>query len=181
MTTAPLPPEYVADSAVDESLDRELREILSQSFTAAHDSVFKHRRYFNEPPAHRWIIRAECGALAAHLATHEKAFQIDQESIPFGGIAEVCVRPEFRGQKLVKRLLTEAHSWLIAQHTPFAALFGSFQYYGSSGYSPVNNVYQEVTDEQGHLSRKIAENFLVAHLGTRSWPTGDVLLPGKFF
>jgi len=181
MTTNPLPPEYVADSAVDESLDRELRELLSQNFTAAHDSVFKHRRYFNEPPAHRWIIRAESGVLAAHLAMHEKAFQIDQESTSFGGIAEVCVRPEFRGQKLVKLLLAEAHARLIAQHVPFAALFGNSQYYGSSGYSPVSNVYQEVTDEQGHLSRKPAENFLVAHLGTRSWPTGDVFLPGKFF
>ena len=81
----------------------------------------------------------------------------------------------------VKTLLAAAHTWLAAQQTPFAALFGNTQYYSSSGYAPVTNVYQEVADEYGHPGRKTAENFLVANLGSRSWPSGDVFLPGKFF
>jgi predicted N-acetyltransferase YhbS len=181
MSTTHLPPTYIADADVDESLDRELRELLSQNFTGAEDTVFKHRRYFNEPAAHRWIVRGTDGVLAAHLAVHDKAFQLDHETLPFGGIAEVCVRPEFRGQKLVKHLLAEAHVWLTAQKVPFASLFGDPQYYGSSGYIPVTNVCHEVADEQGRIQRKPAAHFLVASLSPRPWPTGEIFLPGKPF
>lgn len=181
MQSSPLPITYISDAAVDEALDLELRALLSQSFTGAPDSVFEHRRYFNEPPAHRWIVRGNQGILAAHLAIHEKTVTLDGEEIRFGGVSEVCVRDEFRGQKLVKQLLAEAHRWLSQHDYPFAALFGKPIYYGSSGYVAVDNVFQDSVDEQGNPIRKRAEGFLVAQLSTRPWPGEDVFLPGKSF
>ncbi len=62
--------EYVADASVDPALDVALRRLLCTCFPKT--PVFRDRRYYNEPPAHRWLIRGSDGDPVAHVAVHEK-------------------------------------------------------------------------------------------------------------
>lgn len=174
--------QYIADLDVDDRLDRELRELLSTCFTKPQDYVFKERRYFNSMPAHRWIIRGEDGALAAHLAVHERVLTTDTFSCPVGGLAEVCVHPSHRGRGYVRLLVAEAHGWMRENGYAFGALFGDPRYYSSSGYVAVTNLYCDVPDGNGRLSRQRAEGALVVSLAGVAWPKADVAyLPGLCF
>lgn len=172
-------PEYVADVSVNDLLDASLRNLLSACFTKT--PVFRDRRYYNEPPAHRWLIRGPDGEPVAHVAVHEKQIFSGERVIPFGGIAEVCVHPDFRGQGYVGRLLAGAHAWLKDQAFPFAVLYGNPQYYSSSGYMTVTNLYRDLPDENGQIIRRPTEWAMVLPLGSQPWPEGEVYLPGPAF
>lgn len=182
MTTTFPPIQHIADAAVDDALDLELRALLSTCFTGPQDSVFKHRRYFNEPPAHRWCIRGEDGTLAAHLAVHERTLLAEGRSFPVGGLAEVCVHPSYRGRGYLKALVAEAHRWLKEHDYAFAVLFGDSRYYASSGYIPVTNMDIDGRDENGHLTPRRAEGALVLALSDIAWPqTDNAYLSGLYF
>lgn len=171
--------EYVADASVDAVLDRSLRDLLTTCFTKT--PAFQERRYYNEPPAHRWFIRGIDGRLAAHVAVHEKQVFAGAEVIPFGGIAEVCVHPDHRGHGHVRVLLQEAHGWLKERAFPFAVLFGHAGIYTSSGYVTVENLYRDLPDEHGHVARRKTDWAMVLPLAGREWPEGEVYLPGPAF
>lgn len=49
---------YLEDSSVTDALDRQLRGLLSASFT---DPCFLGQRYCHEMPQHRWIISMGTG------------------------------------------------------------------------------------------------------------------------
>ncbi len=162
---------YLPDAQVDEPLETELRALLSLCFGDA----FRDKRYHYELPAHRWLVRDE-DALVAHLAVHDKTFQTEDDgaSVPFLGIAEVCVAPSHRGRGLVKAMLQEAEMHFRA--VPFAILLGDPGVYGSSGYRLVGNVYfpYETTDEP-------TPDVMVKALGSEVWPEGKVAIEGPPF
>jgi len=103
------PIEYLRDSDVDETLDRQIRSLLTRCFTGPEDVVFNERRYFHEPCARRWFLRDGLNGLIAQVALHDKEVHADEKVYRIGGVAEVCVHPDFRGRGLVKRLLGEVH------------------------------------------------------------------------
>ena len=174
--------EYIADAAVDAELDRALRDLLSTCFTKPQDHVFRTRRYFNEPPAHRWLIRDEAGTLVAQLAAHEKRlFTDDNRSLPIGGIAEVCVRPDHQGRGYVKPMLAAAHEWMGGAGFVFSLLSGNSRYYASSGYVPVDNLLRNAPGPAGETRRVKAEGMLAVPLSNLAWPQGEIYLPGPSF
>lgn len=174
--------DYVEDTAVDAALDLALRELLSACFTKPQDHVFKTRRYFNEPPSHRWIVRDEAGAPVAHVAAHEKLLLAgDGRALRIGGIAEVCVHPDHRGRGHVKQLIAAAHRHMSAAGMTFSVLAGSELYYGSSGYRPVNNLLRDEVGSAGEVVRVRAEGFLATPLTNTAWPEGDVYISGPSF
>ncbi|MCI0515954.1 GNAT family N-acetyltransferase [candidate division KSB1 bacterium] len=172
--------EYIKDAEVDDQLDRELRYLLSACFIKAGDEIFKSRRFYKEPPAHRWYIHGEDGQLIAHTALHEKMVETAQQKIPIGGIAEVCVLPEFRGCGLVRSLLKDVHHWLTVNQFPFAVLFGNPQVYSSSGYFSVSNLYLQKKSEDSNVfwEPKLA---MVCRLSAINWPEETVYLHGPDF
>ncbi|MBN2088018.1 GNAT family N-acetyltransferase [candidate division KSB1 bacterium] len=172
--------EYIKDTEVDEKLDLELRHLLSLCFIKAGDEIFKIRRFYKEPPAHRWYIRAEDGRLIAHTALHEKMVATAHQKIPIGGVAEVCVHPEFRGHGFVRSLLKEAHNWLSMNHFSFAVLFGNPKVYTSSGYFSISNLHLQKKSEDGDLlwEPKLA---MVCRLSDKNWPEEVVYLQGPDF
>lgn len=171
---------YIADAAVDETLDRELRALLSTCFTKPQDHVFKERRHFNEPPSHRWIIRDDSGSLAAHLAVHDKRLHAAAGRIfRIGGVAEVCVHPAHQGKGHVKHLLAAAHGWMTAQGFAFSVLAGSPRYYASSGYLPIDNLFRD--GPAGAPIRVKTEGSLVVALSPQPWPEGETCIPGPSF
>ena len=172
--------KYVKDSDVDADLDQRLRELLSICFIKPGDEVFRARRYFKECPAHRWLICDDKNRLIAHVALHEKMVVSSGQEIPIGGIAEVCVHPEFRGQGLVRRLLSECHNWLRAHGYVFALLFGEPKVYTSSGYVLISNLLQEIKAEDGTIKWEPVAA-MVCELGETGWPQHNVHLPGQTF
>ena len=143
--------EYIRDSDVDADLDRRLRDLLSICFTKPGDEVFRERRYFKEHPAHRWFVRDEEERVIAHVALHEKVVVSSSQDISVGGIVQVCVHPEFRGQGFVRKLLAKVHDWLRLEGYRFSLLFGDHRVYTSSGYVSVTNLVRESKSDNGAI------------------------------
>ena len=169
--------EYIADSGVDEELDREIRGLLSTCFTKAQDVVFRERRYFVTPYPNRWIIRDDTGRLVAHLGGHERPASDGADSFRIAGICEVCTHPDHRGRGYVRQLVTAAHDWFRQSGFPFSVLFGALGVYNSCGYVAVDNI---LIEPDALSPAKLARG-LVAILGDRQWPTGTVRIPGPKF
>ncbi len=160
---------YLLDEAVDQVLDAELRALLSPCFGGG----FEHKRYAFEMPRHRWLVR-EKGGVVAHLAVHDKTFWNGGKTVPFVGVAEVCVAPSHRGRGLVKAMLREAEAHFSG--VPFAILLGDREVYGSSGYRPVGNVYLPFEN-----AAEPKAGVLMKPLGSSLWPQGKVVIEGPPF
>ncbi len=149
-------------------------------FTKPQDVVFKDRRYFCEPYPHRWVIQDEGHSIIAHAGVHEKAVEADGRRFRIGGIAEVCVHPEFRGRGFVRAMLACIHDWLIRHEFDFAVLFGEPSIYQSSGYVEASNLVHDAATGAGHGCRPQSPA-MVKELSGTPWPTGEVYLPGPMF
>jgi len=172
--------EYLADDTVSSELDGQLRALLVCCFTKPEDHVFKERRYFREPYPHRWVIRNAQGIPVAHVGVHEKQVRAGGHNYKIGGIAEVCVHPDFRGRGLVKDMLRTIHAWLRDREFSYAVLMGDPGVYGSSGYVPVDNLF---SDDVGNAvgAPTPLTSAMVYSLTANPWPEGDVLLNGPGF
>jgi hypothetical protein len=172
--------EYLPDSSVDASLDAELRALLTTCFTKPQDVVFKERRYFCQPYPNRWVIRDEGRCIIAHAGVHAKTVEADGRRFRIGGLAEVCVHPEFRGRGFVKAMLACIHDWLIRREFDFAVLFGEPYIYQSSGYVEVNNLVHDEVTPSGQKC-KTQSPAMVKQLSGAPWPATEVYLPGPKF
>jgi len=168
--------QYLPDNSIDDALDAEIRGLLTTCFTKPEDSVFRTRRHFVEPYPHRWIIRDPQDRLVAHIGVHEKSAEVDGRKLRIGGIAEVCVHPDYRGRGYVKAMLACAHDWMRRNGFTFSVLYGDLNVYGSSGYVEVRNLAYS-GDEQGWHPT----SGMVLALTDEPWPTSQVRIPGKKF
>ncbi|MGR5092134.1 GNAT family N-acetyltransferase [Vibrio maritimus] len=171
--------QYIEDSSVDEQLNQALIALLSACFTKPSDARFKTQRFYNEMPQHRWYVTSDNKHhVVAHVAVHEKTVEIRGRSYPIGGVAEVCVHPDYRKKGLVKTMLTEVHQWMEQQGMHFSVLFGRDEVYGSSGYIRVTNL--NVLQEDP-LAQPTPVSAMVKPLHDYRWPSKPVLLPGLVF
>lgn len=183
--------QYIADDEVSISLDRELRSLLTTCFTRTQDDVFRHRRYWKEPPAHRWIMRSAEGDLVAHVAAHDKTCAVSPHGAGSGelriaGIAEVCVHPSSRRRGYVKEILGVSHHDLERMEFDFAALFGNPEVYRSSGYLLANNPVQYYSDTDGteetvRFDGREGSAFLWRPVCRSDWPKDVIDLRGPRF
>ena len=173
--------EYVEDRKVDAALDAELRALLSSCFLGEVNEVFRHQRFFNEMPSHRWLARDEEDRLVAHIAIHDKVIGTTAGDLRVGGIAEVCVAAAQRGQGLVRRLMAAGNDWMIGQGLLFGTLLGDPRVYGSSGYRSVGNSIRYLDPKTGVWLVEPMTNFLVKPLGSVPWPEGEIDLRGPKF
>ncbi|MGF1750076.1 GNAT family N-acetyltransferase [Vibrio cionasavignyae] len=173
--------EYIKDSAVEETLNQQLITLLSACFTKPSDERFKTQRYYNEMPAHRWYIKdSTSNLLVAHLAVHEKHVYHNAKPIVIGGIAEVCVHPEHRGQGYVKQLLEHAHIKMAQLGMQYSILFGRDEVYSSSGYKRVTNFF--LMDKSMLMpGTNISAMVRPIPLQGSAWPTSRVELRGLTF
>jgi GNAT superfamily N-acetyltransferase len=172
--------EYLADSSVDDAMDAQIRGLLTMCFTKPEDVVFKDRRYFIEPYPHRWVIRDTQGSIIAHIGVHEKTIEAEERHFRIGGIAEVCVHPEYRGRGFAKKMLACVHDWLIRNEFDFAVLFGKTSVYNSSGYIEVHNLIHDDVTTAGE-SCTSQSPAMVRQLTGTPWPGDQVYMPGSKF
>jgi len=168
--------EYLPDDSVDKALDLALRSLLTTCFLKPEAGEFMETRYFKETCQHRWMIRGEREAIVAHVAVHEKQVEAEGSACRIGGIAEVCVHPDYRGKGYVRLMLRHVHAWLSEQGFVFAVLFGHPRVYSSSGYVKVTNLLYG-----GAAEGWTQTEGMVKELTETPWPTGDVYLPGPTF
>lgn len=175
--------DYVLDAAVDDELDRQLRDLLSTCFTGSAQPVFQRQRHFRIQPRHRWLARDAGGRLVGQIAVHDLSFGTTAGDLRVAGVAEVCVHPDQRGQGLARRMLDEMHRWTAAEGFPFATLFGDPRIYGGRGYRPVENAIRHLDAETGEWVSGHAPTFLVRPLTDppRPWPSGPIDLRGPRF
>ena len=172
--------EYIRDLDVDTDLDRSLRDLLCICFIDPGNEVFRERRYFKESPSHRWFIRDKEGRVIAHVALHEKVVVSSNQDIGIGGVAEVCVHPEFRGRGFVRKLLVKVHDWLCLNGYRFSLLFGDPRVYTSSEYVSVTNLFLESKSDNGTVNWEPVAA-MACQLSEIKWPAGNVYLRGQTF
>jgi predicted acetyltransferase len=137
-----------ADADAEAAFDRQMRELLTASFPK--EAKFKTQRFNNEMPTRRFLLLDADGAIAAHVAVHEKRLVRPNGDVEmYTGIAEVFTAERFRKRGLVKRLLAYVHTHYAAQGFQWSILMaGSSAYYVSSGYISVENV--QAFDDDPH-------------------------------
>ena len=184
------PTEQLTDDQVSDSLDRELRTLLTICFTRPQDEVFRHRRYWKEPPRYRWIMRNAGGDLIAHAAAHDKLIAArpeggDEVELRVAGMAEVMVHPAARGMGHVTELLGVAHPALERMGFEFSVLFGRPVIYRSSGYRIAENPIRYYDDQEGDWRterfQKPERSFMYRPLIRSDWPVGIIDIRGSRF
>jgi N-acetylglutamate synthase-like GNAT family acetyltransferase len=173
--------EYVREPDVSSSLARELIELISGCFNQPHNAFFRERRYAQEMPLHRYLLRSSSGKLVAHLAAHEKVIGVAGADVAIGGMAEVCVLESERGRGHVRFLLEQAHQGLQERGLEFAFLFGDRHIYASSGYQPVTAPIRHRVTGTERFEARPNPSALVKPLAGRAWPDGPVDLRGPLF
>ncbi len=173
---------HIADDQVDARLDARLRELLCACFTQPQDAVFRARRFFIQPPGHRWCLEdGATGILGAHVAVHDRLLKSGERRFPLAGIAEVCVRPAFRGRGWARLLLREAHAFMAARGAAFAMLFGRAEVYRSSGYVPVDNPLRFFNHLTQAWRTEVKQGAMARPLSDLAWPSGELDLGGPVF
>ena len=170
------PIHYILDSQVIDSLDEALRELISACFTKPQDIVFKTRRYFIDPPKHRWYCIDESGKILAHIAVHEKTIRSQDKKMIVCGMSEVCVAPDNRGQGYVKSILKDIHTFMKNEGIKSSLVSGEVDIYQSSGYRSIDNL---VFRNQGKIEK--FPKAVMKELNDEKWPTHQVFLEGSYF
>jgi len=171
--------KYVQDNKVGNSLNDDIISLLSTCFVEEEDSIFRTQRFYKEIPQHRWLVYDAFGTLIAHTAMHNKQVKTDSRKIPIGGLSEVCVHPKYRKKGLVKLMLHEVELFLKEKRIPISILFGKKQFYMSSGYQIVNNLYSDTIDtKKGWV---LIWDPLMKEIVSGTWPIDKVYLSGPIF
>ena len=171
--------QLVPGSDVSAALDRQIRELLVICFP--HESVFATQRFLYEKPKYRWCVFSNETQLIAHTALHIKKIKTVSGEYEIGGVAEVCVHPEFRRKGLVRAMMSRIDELLLSERIPFSMLFGQGKIYHSSGYFEVKNkirCYNPKTDE---WIIKVDNDAKYKELSDLKWPEGLIDLQGPMF
>jgi predicted acetyltransferase len=166
---------------VSDEMDAGIRELLSTCFTKTQDTIFRTQRFWQERPARHYVVREANGRLIAHANYHDKRLGCEPGEVRIGGVGDVCVHPDARGQGLVRAMLMTLHQELVEQGIPFGMLFGDAKVYHSSGYRPIENPlhYRELGST--NWTTKVSVEAMIRVLGTASWPQGTLDLRGPLF
>jgi predicted N-acetyltransferase YhbS len=172
--------QHLRDEEVDDNLDRQIRDLLLECFPHnAH--LLAVQRHFQQVPENRWVALDENGILAAQIAVFEKILGAGDEELKVLGIADVAVSPQFRGQGLVKIILSQVHEWGKENGFEFGALGGKSGIYSSSGYLNATNSLKIRDINTGEYSIIPGDGFMYRPLGEKVWPDGIIDLRGPTF
>ena len=116
-----------------------------------------------------------------HAAVRRRPVRIGSGGALVGGVSEVCVHPDHRGQGHVRSLLAEVHVWLTDRSVPFSLLFGNPSVYTSSGYARATNPFRYWHAIESRWIAEPVPSALVRTLLGEPWPDGLVDLRGVLF
>ncbi len=170
---------YQADATLTPAQDHAVRHLLRASFP--YETAFLSSRFIKAAPAHRWLLWNDAGdELIAHAAAHEKTIGSPAGELRIGGVCEVCVASDHRGQGLLKTLLEALHQRLREESVPFAMLFGQPRVYLSSGYTVITNDLRADNALARHWNPFCGKP-MVRALSCQPWPEGQIDLRGPTF
>lgn len=165
--------KLIKDKDVDEKLDKAIRDLLVVCFPeSAH--IFKIHRHYQEPPDFRWCVFNSDNELVAHTSLHLKSIKTNSGDFQTGGIAEVCVAPEYRGLGLLKTLMKKCDDFLMQKSIPFALLFGKTIFYSSSGFISAKNKIRYYNTNTNNWTIEELDSTQYKELGEIKWPDGII-------
>lgn len=172
--------KFISEEQVSEELDKKLRDLLVLCFPqTAH--IFSKHRYYHEPAQYRWCIFAKDESLIANVALHIKKIKTEFASYDMGGIAEVCVHPDFRRQGITRMLLKQILDYLQERGFVFSMLFGNTEIYSSSGFKKVENKIRYLDQETQDWKIEKDPSAMYLELGQVNWPNGIIDICGPTF
>lgn len=170
--------KFILDKDVDGELNDKIIQILSMCFP--DQQIFTKQRYYKETPQYRWYVESD-SIIVAHIAMHKKKITINSDEILIGGIAEVCVHPNYRGKGLAKELLRASEIFMTENWYKFSVLFGDPNVYGSSGYKQIDNRIKYIDHISGKWITEINSDIMIKKISDTEWPDGLVNLNGPTF
>lgn len=171
--------QFIPDENVSATLDEQLRKLLVICFP--DEKIFATQRFLYEKPKYRWFVFNERSEPVAHTALHIKSIKTDVDEHAFGGIAEVCVHPDYRRRGLVHALMNKVDEFLKNEKIPFAILFGEGKIYHSSGYKEITNEIRHFDPKSNKWIVEINKDGKYKKLLDLNWPQGQIDLQGPMF
>lgn len=171
--------EHMPDSSVTAQDDQRLRDLLCLCYTGPQDHVFKQRRYFDQPPQERWIIR-DGDRIIAHNALHVKKVHAGGQTWKVAGVAEMAVHPDYRGKGLALAVLRAGDQWAKAQGLDAVLVPGGSTMYEKNGYVSLRRPLI-ITPHNSSIEKTETWDLRVLLFKDKSWPEGPVDLKGPLF
>ncbi len=171
--------QFIMDENITEVLDQQLRNLLTICFPK--EQIFARQRFLYEKAKYRWFAFNEQSQPVAHTALHIKMMKTQDGEYSFGGIAEVCVHPEYRRKGLVHALMDKVDEFLRNEKIPFALLFGEGKIYLSSGYEEMKNEIRYFDPKREKWIVEINKDARFKELSDLKWPEGRIDLQGPMF
>lgn len=121
-------PEVIAVRVVDErrmpvELDRQIRRVLCVCFPKDEGVFSKTRAWHGCAPAWSVVLEDAAGAILAHVGIVDRTVSVGRQSFRVGGVQNVLVMPEVRGQGLSDRVMTAAQAVMCCQGLDAGLLF----------------------------------------------------------
>jgi len=143
------------------------------------------RSYFNQLPAFRFLVYDK-KTLVAHLAVVHRVIKFGDEIATIFGVADLCVRPDFRDKDIASELLQELENLgknhgidlivLIAKENKFYKKNG-FKIYSNKLRWLMTNQHQSF----GIVQRSLEDSFMIKKIKLKKLETGTVDLLGSLF
>jgi predicted acetyltransferase len=170
--------QFYNEDDITDADDAELMTLLQLCFPDTPQ--FKTHRFYLEPSNFRWLIRDK-DQIIANMVVYDKTIVSGGKKFRIAGIGDVCVEPDYRGNGLVGRLLSEVHAWAKNRGFAFTLLFGKIEIYQSSGYMPCANNFKLIDYKTNTEEIKPIENAQYLPLGDKPWPASLIDLQGMIF
>lgn len=168
---------------VDRDLDEQIRRGLCQCFPE-NTAIFSNTRaWHGSAPDWSVIMRDPSGRIIAHVGIVDRAIRVGTQSVRVGGIQNVFVLPEFRGQGLSDRVMEQAADVMLQQAMDFGLLFclsGLVKVYQRTGWKLIEPVEIARIDEHG-ATLPISDGHVTMYLKLHDhvFPGGPILLQGN--
>lgn len=162
-------------------LDRAIREGLCACFPADVDTFRRTRAWHGSVPAFSVLVGDE-RLVIAHLGVVERVIRVGEQNVNIAGVQNVFVRPEYRGNGLVDRILRVSMDEALQRRIDVGMLFCLpvlEKIYARNGWIALPYRQVHATRSNGERYVLDEKNILMFHpLIRRDFPEGSIDLCG---
>ena len=170
------------ESDIDERLDAAIKETLCICFPSSTDVFSRTRAWYDCALTWSFVID-ENESIIAHLALVDRIITVDELPVKVAGVSGVCVRPQYRGRGLCRKLLSAAMRKARELHFDLGMLCANEAVagvYAVCGWQVLNPITVIRIDENGRDVLMPSETVTMFYpLLREQFPPGIVHLQGN--